>query len=99
MLFVTRYKMNVPKLVADCYGTTKPPKFLETYLTEVFKLEYADKPDYIKLKKIFTDRLQKRDPTKTLEWVPSPRVQKVPLEPISALIRLYSKGGLISGSL
>lgn len=70
-----RYKTNVTRLMKDCFGD-KIPQFLQTYMTEVYALGYTDKPNYSRLRKIFTDHLHGRDPTKTLEWV-SPGPGKV----------------------
>ena len=54
----------------DCFGSTSGNfKFLLDYMTEVYKLNYADTPPYSVLGKIFIDQLKGRDPKKTLEWL------------------------------
>ena len=62
--------------MTDCFGPSSP-KYLRTYMEEIYKLGYSDKPPYSKLRIIFQNQLHGRDPTKTLEWVASSKSQKV----------------------
>lgn len=72
--FILRYKENVEKLITDCFVTSNP-KFLLSYMKEVYKLGYSETPNYPKLMKIFTDQLHGCDPTETLEWLPGVKVK------------------------
>ena len=56
-------------MLRDCFRSDSPPEFLAVYMTEVYKLEYTQAPDYSKLARLFTRQLQGRDPRKTLEWM------------------------------
>ena len=59
----------------DCFGTNSP-QYLQKYMDEVYKLNYSEKPAYLKLRELFKDHLHTRDPVKTLEWVVgSPKVR------------------------
>lgn len=68
-----------------CFGCNGP-RFLKSYMTEVYKLKYNEVPNYSKLKKLFTDHLGTRNPTKTLEWISSSPTRKVLL----VFMRLHS---------
>lgn len=72
-----RYQKKVEKLMKDCFGSAHNTKFLQEYMSEVYKLDYTETPDYIKLKWIFTKQLHGRDPTKTLEWLAPAKSRKV----------------------
>ena len=56
----------------DCFRSARPiPQFLELYMTQVYKLQYSDSPDFSQFKKIFEDHLNGRDPSISLEWMDS----------------------------
>ena len=68
-----RYKNNVVKLLEDTFGSEQSvPQFMEQYMTEMYRLKYAEKPDISRLMKLFECD---GDPTLTLEWIPSQSVQ------------------------
>lgn len=62
-------------------------------MTEVYKLTYIEKPDYNKLKTLFTNQLKNRDPTKSLEWLSSVQSRKV----LDLLPFLYCKAEIYLG--
>jgi len=65
-----RYKGHVGTLMTDCFGSAKnSPKFLQTYMNDVYKLGYTDAPQYSKLRGIIQNHLSGRDATRTLEWI------------------------------
>ena len=71
-----RYKLDVGKLICDCFHGDPAPKCLADYMKYVYKLEYTQQPDYSKVKGLFQRGLKdmgSKDDHKGLDWITSSR--------------------------
>ena len=76
--FVVRYHGDVSGLLKACFGGVAPPSCLRGYMEDVYKLGYSDKPNYNKLKELFTKELNalgcRGDGRDGLDWIPPGKV-------------------------
>lgn len=49
---------DVPKFLKNCFGSSDPPGGLKNFLDYISSLEFDEKPNYDKLKKMFIDELK-----------------------------------------
>ena len=56
-----------------CFGGVSPPSCLRAYMDAIYRLGYTDKPDYDKLKELFTKELKalgcRGDGKDSLDWI------------------------------
>ena len=76
--FVCRYHGDAVGLVKACFGDVPPPSSLRAYMDAVYRLGYTDRPDYDKLKELFTKELKglgcRGDGRDSLDWITSGKV-------------------------
>ena len=56
----------------DCFKGRAVPPCLREYMSNVYSLEYTEKPNYVKLKKLFLDELKRnkmRDDKSNIDWI------------------------------
>ncbi|CAH1792888.1 unnamed protein product [Owenia fusiformis] len=54
-----KYMKNIPSLMSACFPEGEKPDEIQKYLEMTTKLEYTEKPDYNKLRSLFTTALKK----------------------------------------
>lgn len=58
MIYVCRYHGDSAGLLKACFSGESYPSCLKLYMEAVYKLGYQDKPNYCKLKQLFTKELK-----------------------------------------
>ena len=73
-----RYHCDAGALLKACFGEVDFPLCLQDYMEAVYLLGYQEKPNYIKLKQLFTKQLRalgcRGDGRDTLDWITSSKV-------------------------
>ena len=78
MFSCLRYHGDAVGLLKACFGDVRPPSSLRAYMDAVYRLDYTDRPDYHKLKDLFTKELKALgchgDGKDSLDWITSGKV-------------------------